>query len=306
MIDAALPGGRVVAMRRLRGGLSAYVHAVTVQMPDGGIARVVLRRGSGSSHLATPQKALAEFRTLAILAEAGVPAPSPLLLDALGRYFDAPAILTSYNGRPLVTPRHASRWLGGMADALLTLRRVTPARFDLSFLSAYGSDQVHERAALPPADTLATDRLALAASDALRQNVDRLSPPSPCLVHCDFWPGNTVWRRGQLSAIIDWSTAVVGDPRIDVAQCRVDLAMMHGMAWADAFLDAYRSHSAAPVTDIWFFDLLIGLHAALATFTEWLPGYQDIGLTHLTACLIEQRLRTFLTTALESARAGTA
>jgi Ser/Thr protein kinase RdoA (MazF antagonist) len=122
-----------------------------------------------------------------------------------------------------------------------------------------------------------------------------------CVVHCDFWPGNTVWRRGRLSAIVDRSTAVVGDPRIDIAQCRVDLAMMHGTELADAFLRAYCTRAGGPVADIWFFDLLVGLDDALATFRDWIPGYHDWGLTRLTEEIVEARLRAFMTRSLHKA-----
>jgi aminoglycoside phosphotransferase (APT) family kinase protein len=31
------------------------------------------------------------------------------------------------------------------------------------------------------------------------------------LLHGDFWPGNTLWKDGQLVAIIDWEDAASGD-----------------------------------------------------------------------------------------------
>ncbi len=300
MIDAALPGGRVVSVRRLRGGLAAAMHVVGVALPDGARTRVVLRRTASQGHLATPEQAAAEYRTLIVLNQAGVAAPRPLLLDAAGRYFGGPALLMSYAGRPLLAPRNVPLWLADLADALVSLETVTPERFDLTFLDTVGSDALRERLERPLPASIAADPLAREIAAVLKWQLPAIVRPTGCLVHRDFWPGNTVWRRGRLSAIVDWSTAAIGDPRVDLAQCRVDLAMLHGTAMADAFLDAHAARRGAPLCDIWFFDLLVGL-SALEEFRGWLRGYHDLGLTHLSEAVVEERLRTFLGLALRRA-----
>lgn len=130
--------------------------------------------------------------------------------------------------------------------------------------------------------------------------VDRLEWAAQCLVHDDFWPGNTVWRRGRLSAIVDWTPAKIGDPREDVAQCRIDLAMEHGLDAAQRFQEHYQALAPEPVDIVWFFDLLRGIDA-LDSFRTWLPGYHDIGLRDLTEELIGSRLRACLEESLERA-----
>jgi aminoglycoside phosphotransferase (APT) family kinase protein len=99
---------------------------------------------------------------------------------------------------------------------------------------------------------------------------------------------------------VDWTSAKVGDPREDLAQCRIDLTMIHGPVTADEFLDLYQLHAPAPLGDVWFFDLLRGM-SALSTFRSWLPGYHDIGLRELTEEMMEQRLRPFLQKAVDRA-----
>lgn len=293
MIDVALPGGRVVSVRRLRGGLVAYVHAVRVVLPDGTRTSVVLRRDAPDGPHATTEQAVAEYRLLGVLNEAAVPAPRPLLLDADGRFLGSPAILMSDAGRPLVSPRNAASWLAELADALATLATVTPDRFDLSFLKRRDGGALRGRAERPLPASLTADTLACQVSAALMRYLPPDGSLERCLVHCDFWPGNTVWRRERLSAVIDWSSAAIGDPRIDLAQCRVDLAMMHGPEMADAFLSTYRARSGKPVRQLRFFDLLCGI-SALDEFRDWLRGYHDIGLTHLREETVEERVRLFL------------
>ena len=131
-------------------------------------------------------------------------------------------------------------------------------------------------------------------------NIELMNLEPVCLVHDDYWPGNTVWRRGRLSAIVDWTSAEVSDPRFDIAQCRADLALMHGQAAAEAFLAAYEAVSDRPLDRLWFFDLVRG-RSALEYYASWLPGYHDLGLTSLTAALLSQRVREFLALALEKA-----
>ena len=122
------------------------------------------------------------------------------------------------------------------------------------------------------------------------------------LVHDDYWPGNVVWRRGRVGAIVDWTTAVISDPRLDAAQCRLDLAMTRDIDESAAFLREYEVASGEGGNDIWFFDLLRGT-GALASFPRWIPGYVDAGLTYMTEALAETRLRAFLEAALTRGRA---
>jgi aminoglycoside phosphotransferase (APT) family kinase protein len=304
MVDVALPGGRVTSIRRLRGGLGAYVHAIGVSFAGGARTTVVLRRRGEHGHLSTPEAATIELQTLAILDKAGVPVPQPLLLDADGIYFDGPSIVMSYEGRPMVSPRATMPWLSDLAGALTKVRAVTPDRFDLTFLETRTDDATRRRATRPLHHSIAEDPFAHQIAEYLRQHVSSISSVAPCVVHRDFWPGNTVWRRGRLSAIVDWSTAVVGDPRIDIAQCRIDLAMMHGADMAGAFLDVLCTLTGGPIPDIWFFDLLIGIDDALGTFRSWIPGYHDLGLAQLTDEVVEERLRTFLAQSLRRAEDG--
>jgi aminoglycoside phosphotransferase (APT) family kinase protein len=143
---------------------------------------------------------------------------------------------------------------------------------------------------------LAQDALA-----ALVEAIERVEWAEPCLIHNDYWPGNTVWFRGRLSAVIDWTGAKLGDYRCDISQCRADLVVSHGLEVADSFLEAYEKHLGRRVTGLAFFDLFMGLRA-LVHFRHWLKGYQDAGLSHLTEAEAEPRLRAFVSRALAAVR----
>jgi thiamine kinase-like enzyme len=133
----------------------------------------------------------------------------------------------------------------------------------------------------------------------LVKDIDRIEWLDGTLVHDDYWPGNTVWFRGRLTAVIDWTPAGVGDPRTDVTQCRLDLALINNVEVSDTFLVAYQSFAARPLSQIWYFDLLRGLHALLS-YEFWFSGYQDAQLAHMTKRHICTGIEAFLRRALEA------
>src|SRR5947209_1571168 len=93
LVDALSPGGRLLRSRRLRGGLGARMHVLTIE-DDGGTRRnVVLRRYRPEWQRGRAADAAYEFRLLGLLEEAGIAAPRPLLLDAEGRHFGVPALV---------------------------------------------------------------------------------------------------------------------------------------------------------------------------------------------------------------------
>jgi Ser/Thr protein kinase RdoA (MazF antagonist) len=68
---------------------------------------------------------------------------------------------------------------------------------------------------------------------------DPLENPS-AFIHRDYHHGNTLWVRGRLTAVVDWTTASFGSPPADVAHMRANLAMSFGLPAADLFLAAWR------------------------------------------------------------------
>jgi aminoglycoside phosphotransferase (APT) family kinase protein len=50
-----------------------------------------------------------------------------------------------------------------------------------------------------------------------------------------------LWAGGTISGIVDWSSARIGPPPVDVGHCRSNLVSSLGMAAADRFLAAWLS-----------------------------------------------------------------
>jgi aminoglycoside phosphotransferase (APT) family kinase protein len=177
---------------------------------------------------------------------------------------------------------------------------VTPDRFDLSGLKICLRDgmrrRIHQWLSVEKVDPLAAEM-----REVLDAELGRIDFSAPTLVHDDFWSGNTVAYRGRVTGIIDWSDAEVGDPRTDVAECRLDMVLSHGVEVADRFRDDYERLSVRRLDDLWYFDLYRGYHASFE-YEHWLDGYHDMGLVHLKPRDVGARLRAFLRRALSAVR----
>jgi aminoglycoside phosphotransferase (APT) family kinase protein len=134
----------------------------------------------------------------------------------------------------------------------------------------------------------------------LRSYCDRIVPLAPVLIHNDYWSGNTIWNRGRLTGVIDWTHARLGDPRHDLSECRGALVFDHDEDTANQFLAAYERHTGRSLPDIWFFDLTRAVIAYL-WHDFWLEGLRDLGI-ELNAADVKKRLAAFLHHALDSSR----
>lgn len=290
--------GRLAGRRRLRGGVGARMDVLVIARPDGPRRTVTLRRFPRSNRSSQPAHVAHEFAVLRLVERLGLPAPRPLWLDAEGELFGVPAMALTYlPGGPVYIPSRLQPWADELARALAEVHAVTPARHDLSLLGVQGRDGVRRQLRERRRRAREHSELAREVHAALVRDIDRVAWPAPTLVHDDFWPGNTVWHRGRLTAIVDWTHGEVGDPRTDIAQCRIDLALILDQHAANVFLAAYQARAPRPLPDVWYFDLLRGL-AALLSYEFWLPGYHDAGLTHVTKRCARGRIEAFLRRAL--------
>ena len=263
---------------------------------------MVLRAYLPGREWLSPERARCEFRTIELAQKAGIPAPEPLFLDADGEFLGHPAMILSYlPGKPLYVPSNVSVWAEDLARAMLAIHAVTPQQYGLSWLPRFGRDELAGRLDVLREKVEAHEEdLAREVLAALEANLDRIEWVAPCLVHDDFWPGNTVWYRGRLTGVIDWADALLGDPRVDLPQCCIDAYLANDLETANAVRDAYLRLTPYPVPDQWYFDLLIGLRALLY-YEHWLIAYHEVGLTRVTRERSRERIHHFLRRALIAA-----
>jgi hypothetical protein len=115
----------------------------------------------------------------------------------------------------------------------------------------------------------------------------RQSPATnpPALLHGDYWPGNILWQDGQITAIIDWEDAQVGDPLSDVANARLEILFFCGEAAMHSFTQHYQAASDSTFDMLPFWDM-VAAYRAHRTMQAW-------GLDSETRARIRQRLDWF-------------
>jgi aminoglycoside phosphotransferase (APT) family kinase protein len=87
--------------------------------------------------------------------------------------------------------------------------------------------------------------------------VQEAPPDSPvCFIHRDFHPGNTLWVRGRLSGVVDWTQASFGPPGVDLGHMRWNLTLRYGLAAADDFLAAYAALAQSAVEHQAYWDVV--------------------------------------------------
>ena len=236
--ERLFPGARLRAARRLTGGVSAEVHALELETRGGHHRTVVVRQHlSGEWKSRRERGAETEYGLLRAVLAAGVPVPEPLLLDTSLRLLPRPFVAMSFiEGTTDVPADRLDAALDIMAAALARVHGVP----------ADGLPDLPLR--VNPLPELFDYLLETPDTRPLREHLgactDSAYTGAPVLLHGDFWPGNLLWRNGQLAAILDWEDSALGDPLSDVASCRLELFWKHGPTAMHRFTRGYARERA--------------------------------------------------------------
>lgn len=105
-------------------------------------------------------------------------------------------------------------------------------------------------------------------------------------LHGDVWPGNLVWNGGGAAALIDWKTAGVGAPGVDLCELRKQVAITFGPDAPDHVLTGWQQATGRKAEHVAYWDAVAALNTP-TTLDDW-------GSSHATA-----RRDEFLMRALE-------
>jgi aminoglycoside phosphotransferase (APT) family kinase protein len=251
----------------LKAGVSAQVTALEIDRPDGLTQRLVVRRHGDADLKQNPNIASDEFRLLQILRAAGVAAPTPCYLDQSGEIFPRPYVVLEYiEGEPEFAPTNLPDFLLQLAAHLSRVHAVDCSNLDLAFLPEQEkmcAERLRERPAKMD-EELGEGRIR-AALEAVWPLPQR---NRPVLLHGDFWPGNALWKDGQLVAVIDWEDAQIGDPLADLANSRLEILWAFGIEAMHSFTHNYASQATIDFTDLPYWDLCAALRHASKS-DEW-------------------------------------
>jgi aminoglycoside phosphotransferase (APT) family kinase protein len=277
-------GARVVATRRLTGGLTSLVHELTV-VRNGRQSRYVLRSWAPDNEHKDwiVRTVAAEAAVLTALERSDVPAPH-LVASTSDVAAGGPALLmTRVPGRVFLMPRDREHWLRQMAQMLARIHHVeaTGARFE-AWLDA--------GKLAPPADA----SRANIWREAFALVTEQRKATHTCFIHRDYQHFNLLWSRERLTGVVDWGGAGLGPPDVDVGHCRLNLTLLFSAHVAERFRELYEAASGRAVDPYW------DVHALLSYGPDWkdfLP-LQIEGRAPLAVEGMTRRMEEVLTLAL--------
>ncbi len=265
---------------------------------------------------------------LQVAFDLGLPVPRLIASDLTGAEAGEPASLETVLPGSSAIPVHAStdrlRSMGAAIAAVhahpLEATRELPHRIrpievddyarERRWANAYRAATGPERsrvvdayAALTGSSPVhAVELLATVTSTAQLQLADELvrrhRPPveTTVLVHGDIWAGNTLWISDECVALIDWKTAGVGHPGIDLGELRLQMALEYGPSAPEHVLEGWQHAIGTAASDLPYWDAVAALNTP-TDLTGW-PGFDDDGRP-LSAGDVTARRDAFLASALD-------
>jgi len=246
LMEAHFPESTVTGIERLTGGVSADVHRI--DLDDGGAPRSVVVREHGERH--GGHSASTEFALLQALHESGVLVPRPLAIDISKTISEHDCLVIEYIPGDSGFPRaEVSHYLAQAADALAGIHeRGLP-----------GLPALPERLEPLPEvfDYWPEGEESQPLKRFLQQHDWPLFSGAHSLLHGDFWPENLLWKEGELSAVLDWEDAAVGDPLSDLAASRVEFRYQFGREGMQTFTAAYSRHRTIDSTRLALWQIFV-------------------------------------------------
>jgi aminoglycoside phosphotransferase (APT) family kinase protein len=285
--------GKLLRAWALTGGISAQVTALEIERPDGQIEKMIVRLHGAADRAENPNIAADEFKLLQHLKVAGLAVPKPYLVDKSGDIFATPYIVIEFiDGETDFAPATLDDAILQLATHLDSIHRVDTAA--LNFLPSQEqkyTDKLGQRPAILD-ESLSEGRIR----DTL-EAVWPLTRHNPStLLHGDYWPGNVLWKDGQLAAVIDWEDAAIGDPIADLGIIRLELLWTFGIEAMQQFTQDYQAMTTLDFSNLPYWDLCAALRPA-SKLSEWAGDA-------VTEKRMREGHRHFITQAFEQLAAG--
>jgi aminoglycoside phosphotransferase (APT) family kinase protein len=269
----------------LKGGVSARVTMLEIERPDDSTKKMLVRQHGEVDLKHNPHIAADEFKLLQLLHSVGLAVPEPYYLDQSCEIFPTPYVVIEYiEGETIVGSHDVADFILQLARQIRRIHEVDCTKLDVSFLPLHeksSAEKLEERRAI------IDEKLDEGRIRDVLEGVWPLPQRNRCvLLHGDFWPGNILWRDGQIVGVIDWEDAAVGDPLTDIANCRLELLWAFGIEAMRSFTHHYRSNTDIDFTNLPYWDL----YAALRRISQ-IAGW---GLDNVTEKTMRERLRWFV------------
>jgi aminoglycoside phosphotransferase (APT) family kinase protein len=288
----AFPECSVESCEELRGGISCRAVVARLVLADGARQQVVVRRPQYASPGETLRVVRCEHQILLLCAELGIAAPRPLHLD-----ISASALVLAYiEGTPDFAPRDPEDMVRQLARQLALIHGMDPGtQLQLQHRNVSARRNIEH----------VPERLDESLDEGrIRARLARLWPwpqyNPDCVLHGDYWPGNTLWQDGKLVAAIDWEEAELGDPLADIAITRLDLLWAFGPEVMQLFTSCYRAQTHLDWRNLPCWDLCVALRP-MSNLARWVESFvaPPISRPDVTEAHMRKAHRAFVMQALQ-------
>jgi aminoglycoside phosphotransferase (APT) family kinase protein len=261
------PQSKLLRIWELKGGVSAQVTGIEIERPDGYTQKMIVRQHGEVDLKHNPHIAADEFKLLQLLHSAELAVPEPYYLDQSSEIFPTPYVVIEYiEGETEFSPSDVTEFIFQLTTHLYRIHQVDCSRLDVSFLPQQENKVAKKLRERPTNVDESGDERRI--RDAL-ESVWPIHQHNPSvLLHGDFWPGNSLWKDGQLVAVIDWENAALGDPLADLANSRREILWAFGIDVMQHFTHQYHSMTTIDLTNLPYWDLCAALRSD-SQIAEW-------------------------------------
>jgi Ser/Thr protein kinase RdoA (MazF antagonist) len=126
----------------------------------------------------------------------------------------------------------------------------------------------------------------------------RLPAARSVFLHGDVWGGNMLWEGDRCVALIDWKTAGVGDPGVDLGSLRMHMALRYGQGAPAHVLEGWQRQARRAATSVPYWDAVAALNTPTVMHGPLWPGFADDG-SPPDAEVVTERRDEFLRAALD-------
>jgi len=227
--------------------LGGRASAITVVKSGQPPVRLILLTHSQRDRKRNPSIARDEFQLLTTLKQAGLPVPDA---HYLCQGHQPPFLITAFvEGCARFDAPQRAAFSRRLAETLNSIHTLDLSEYELSFLP-HIDDAINRDRAPHTSEQLMIH-------EAMQGALPRVAFNAPALLHGDFWPGNLLWKGGDLAAIIDWEDAMLGDPLADLGKSRLEVLWALGPEALNDYTAAYLAlnqnlnATALPFWDLW-------------------------------------------------------
>ncbi|GAB4524193.1 MAG: phosphotransferase family protein [Anaerolineae bacterium] len=292
------PTFTVVGVSYLAGGVSANMISVEVSTNAGNNRKFLLRWHGDIAHDDYPSIVEREYQLLKHLNQQGLTVPKPILLDKSGEILATTFLVLQFiPGETSFSLPVRDDYLQQAAETLARIHRLEPHNSIVLLLPSQIEICSRKLAERP-------DHLDASLSEATIRHVLEAAWPwktvnKDCLLHGDFWPGNWLWDKHQLIAIIDWEDAKLGDPLADLAISRLEILWAFGQSAMETFTRIYlRNQPSLNLELLPYWDLFSALRP-MNQLDAWAPGWAAFGRNDVTVDTMRQAHSWFISQAFD-------